>query len=68
MAVAMTTPAYNQVVVNVPKLEFKRFKAIMKALDYVVVEKTELEEAIEDVEAGRVYSCSSVQELMDLAN
>lgn len=43
MAVAMTTPAYNQ-------------------------EKTELEEAIEDVEAGRVYSCSSVQELMALAN
>lgn len=68
MAVAMTAPVYNQVVVNVPKLELKRFKAIMKALDYVVIEKSELEEAIEDVEAGRVYSCSSVQELMALAD
>lgn len=63
MQATTTIPVYNQVLVNVPRVEMKRFKAIMKALDYELVKYNELDEAIEEVESGCVIHCSSLEEL-----
>lgn len=63
MQATMTIPKYDQVLVNIPHVEMKRFKAIMKALDYELVQRNELDEAIEEVESGNVVHCSSLEEL-----
>ena len=54
--------AYNRLTVHVPNAETKRFKAIMKALGYDVEKKNAIDEALDDIEAGRVYQVSSVDE------
>ncbi|MCQ2347312.1 MAG: hypothetical protein MJZ92_05230 [Paludibacteraceae bacterium] len=63
MAATAIMPRYDQVLVNIPHVEMKRFKAIMKALDYELVQRNELDEAIEEVESGNVIHCSSLEEL-----
>ena len=65
MSSAITTSQYEQVVVNVPRLELKKFKAIVKALGFSIEKKTELQRSIEDVESGRVIKCSSLEELIN---
>ena len=62
MAATMTS-TYDRVIVEIPHIEMKRFKAIMKALDYQLIQKSELEEAIDEVESGNVVHCSSLEEL-----
>ena len=57
------TLEYDQVFVNIPHVEMKRFKALMDALDYKVVYCNELDEAIEEVESGNVIHCSSLEDL-----
>ena len=64
MSSAITKPPYEQVVVNVPRLELKKFTAIVKALGFSIEKKTELQRSIEDVESGRVIKCSSLEELI----
>lgn len=63
MQATTAIPVYDQVLVNIPRIEMKRFKAIMKALDYELVKRNELDEAIEEVESGHVIHCSSLEEL-----
>ena len=63
MAATAVMPQFDQVWVNIPHVEMKRFKAIMKALDYELVQRNELDEAIEEVESGNVIQCSSLEEL-----
>ena len=63
MIATTSMPAYDQVLVNIPRVEMRRFKAIMKALDYELVQRNELDEAIEEVESGNVVHCSSLEEL-----
>ncbi|MCQ2312457.1 MAG: hypothetical protein MJZ84_03300 [Paludibacteraceae bacterium] len=63
MLATAAVPTYDQVLVNIPHVEMKRFKAIMKALDYELVKRNELDEAIEEVESGNVIHCSSLEEL-----
>ena len=65
MPSAITTSQYEQVVVNVPRLELKKFKAIVKALGFSIEKKTDLQRSIEDVESGRVIKCSSLEELIN---
>ena len=65
MPSAITTQQYEQVVVNVQRLELKKFKAIVKALGFSIEKKTELQRSIEDVESGRVIKCSSLEELIN---
>ena len=65
MATAITSTKYDQVVVNVPHLERKKFIAIVKALGFSIEEKSELQRAIEEVEAGKIIKCSSLEELID---
>lgn len=38
--------------IRVPKREARRFKAVSRAMGYTVLPTCELDEAIEDVEAG----------------
>ena len=42
MLATAAVPTYDQVLVNIPHVEMKRFKAIMKALDYELVKRNEL--------------------------
>jgi len=65
MAVAVTSPRYDQIVVNVPHLEAKKFKAIVKALGFTIEKKTELQQAIEEVEADKVVKCDSLEALIN---
>ena len=65
MPSAITTSQYEQVVVNVPRLELKKFKAIVKALGFSIEKKTELQRSIEEVESGSVIKCSSLEELIN---
>ena len=65
MSSAITTSQYEQVVVSVPRLELKKFTAIVKALGFSIEKKTELQRSIEDVESGRVIKCSSLEELIN---
>lgn len=66
MRTAVATPQYDQVVVNVPHLELKKFKAIVKALGFTIEKKSELQKAIEEVESGKVIQCSSIEELINV--
>lgn len=60
---ATLTSTYDRVLVEIPHVEMKRFKAIMKALDYQLIQKSELDEAIDEVESGNVIHCSSLEDL-----
>lgn len=59
----MQKQTYNRVTVHVPRLEMRRFAAIVKALGFEIEKKNAIDEALDDIEAGRVYSASSVNEL-----
>ena len=59
----MPKQTYHRVVVHVPNVEMKRFKTIVRALGVEIEKKNALDEALEDIEAGRVYTVSSVDEL-----
>ena len=65
MQTATKSLKYDQVYVNIPHVEMKRFKAIMKALDYQLVYRNELDDAIEEVESGNVVHCTSLEELQN---
>jgi len=62
----MQTAAVNQyerMIVHVPRLEAKRFRAIVKALGFEIEKKNGLDRALEDIEAGRVRTWSSAEEM-----
>ncbi len=65
MAVAIQAPRYDQVLVNVPHLELKKFKAIVKALGFTIEKRSELELTIAEAEAGKVTKCTSLDELIN---
>ncbi len=65
MEATVNNSRYDQIVVNVPHLELKKFKAIVKALGFSIEPKSELQKAIEDVEAGRVTKCGSLKDLIN---
>ena len=60
----VATMPIEQIVVNVPHIEVRKFKAIVKALGFTIGYKNGLDEAIEDIAAGRVYTYASVDEFM----
>ena len=62
----MQTAAVNQyerMIVHVPCLEAKRLRAIVKALGFEIEKKNGLDRALEDIEAGRVRTWSSAEEM-----
>ena len=54
---------YERMIVHVPRKEARRFRAIVKALGFEIEKKCGLERALEDIEAGRVHSWSSAEEM-----
>ena len=60
----MTVP-YNRLTVLVPKGETRRFRTLAKQMGVRVERKSSMERAIEDVEAGRVRTFASVDEMIN---
>ncbi|MBR6167643.1 MAG: hypothetical protein IKQ50_04365 [Paludibacteraceae bacterium] len=54
---------YERVTVHVPRLEAKRFRAVVKALGFEIEKKNAIDRALDDIEAGRVRTYSSVNEM-----
>ena len=65
MAVEVTSPRYDQILVNVPHIELKKFKAIVKALGFTIEKRSDLDIAIAEAEAGKVTKCTSLDELIN---
>ena len=62
----MQTTAQNQyerMTVHVPRVEAKRFRAVVKALGFEMEKKNALDRALDDIEAGRVRTWSSAEEM-----
>ena len=60
---AVAANQYERLIVHVPHVEAKRFKAVVKALGYEIEKKNSLDRALDDIEAGRVRSWSSAEEM-----
>ncbi len=50
-------------IVHVPRLEAKRFRAVVKALGFEIEKKNAIDRALDDIEAGRVRTYSSASEM-----
>ena len=60
---ATTANQYERLIVHVPRVEAKRFKAIVKALGFEIEKKNAIDRALDDIEAGRVRTWSSTDEM-----
>lgn len=60
---AVALNPYERMIVHVPRLEAKRFKAIVKALGFEIEKKNAIDRALDDIEAGRVRTWSSADEM-----
>ena len=61
---ATKTVPYNRMTVLVPRGETKRFRLMAKEMGVKVERKSSMERAIEDIEAGRVRTFASVDEMI----
>ena len=55
---------YDVVQVQVPHLELKRFKAIVKALGYMVETLTPIQRSLREAEQGQIIHYDSLDELI----
>ena len=60
---ATATNQYERMIVLVPRLEAKRFRAVIKALGFEIEKKNAIDRALDDIEAGRVRTWSSTNEM-----
>ena len=58
-----TANQYERLTVHVPRLETKRFRAVVKALGFEIEKKNAIDRALDDIEAGRVTTYASADEL-----
>lgn len=63
MRATMTVP-YSRMTVLVPKGETRRFRSMAKEMGVKVERKSSMERAVEDIEAGRVRTFASVDEML----
>lgn len=63
MQATMTVP-YDRLTVLVPRGETRRFRMLAKEMGVQVERKSSMERAIEDIEAGRVRTFASVDEMI----
>jgi hypothetical protein len=62
----MTIPKnYSKMTVYVPKGAIRRFRSVTKTLGVEIETKSSMDRALEDIEAGRVNSYSSVDEMIN---
>jgi hypothetical protein len=64
MQTAMTVP-YERMTVLVPRGETRRFRSLAKEMGVRVERKSSMERAMEDIEAGRVRTYASVDEMIN---
>ena len=57
---ATTVNQYERMTVHVPRVEAKRFRAIVKALGFEIEKKNAIDRALDDIEAGRVTSADAM--------
>ena len=55
---------YSRMIVFVPKGEVRRFRTFAKTIGAEIQKKTSMDRAIEDIEAGRVNTYASVDDLL----
>ena len=60
---ATATNQYERMTIHVPRVEAKRFRAVVKALGFEIEKKNALDRALDDIEAGRVRTWSSAEEM-----
>lgn len=58
-----TVKQYERMTVHVPYSERRRFRAVVKALGFEVEKKNAIDRALDDIEAGRVRTWSSTEEM-----
>ena len=61
---ATNTVLYSRMTVLVPKGEERRFRSLVREMGARVERKSSMERAMEDVEAGRVRTFDSVDEML----
>ena len=61
---AIAVPEYDWVRVQVPRVELRRFKTIVKALGCSVEKLTPIERSLREIETGQVIHCNSLEDLM----
>ena len=54
---------YERLIVHVPKMETKRFRAVVKAFGYEIEKKNAIDRALDDIEAGRVTTFTSANQM-----
>ena len=57
------THQYERMTIHVPRLEAKRFRAVVNALGFEIEKKNANDRALDDIEAGRVRTYSSANEM-----
>lgn len=55
---------YERMTLHVPCDEVRKFRAIFKALGLKIEKKNAIDRAMDDIEAGRVHSYSSIDEML----
>lgn len=60
---AVATNQYERMTVHVPRMEARRFRAVVKALGFEIEKKNAIDRALDDIEAGRVRTWSSTNEM-----
>lgn len=58
------TNQYERVTLHVPATEIKKYNAIFKALGLKIEKKNAIERALDDIEAGRVHTYGSIDEML----
>lgn len=61
-----TVPQYDQLVINVPHFELKKFTQIAKIFGVTIVKQSSMDRAMAQIEAGEVYSVENLDELKKL--
>ena len=56
---------YSKMTVYVPKGEMRRFRSMAKTIGVEIETKSSMDKALEDIEAGRVNSYNSVDEMIN---
>lgn len=58
------TSNYESVTLHVPSSEIKKYNAIFRALGLKIEKKNAIDRAIDDIEAGRVHTYASIDEMV----
>lgn len=55
---------YERVTLHVPSAEMKKYQSIFRALGLKIEKKNAIDRALDDIEAGRVQTYKSIDEML----